>query len=489
MPDDSQNIEPKQLGRMVARMRLREGVVEVSERAELAPMGAATPELMRQQWGIGIAGVPGKKHVFLKSRQLYKTNDWVGSYVDNMILFCNDGFRINGIDPAAPPQQWGQQGDAPALNPEMLTMRDWIKDSRFNFAKLARDIFLERILCDNAVMFWTRPDPAILPTITVLDCDDVELCNAFGQEYLKLNHKPVALTQEERQLLGPRYADALTGKQLTIQNGENEEFFRYITAEKNGCGLRLARLYQIFQDLSLRDMLKMGDWNAGWLLKNIIRLVRRGHDIKQGALAGQDIHFLKAKEARKIKRGLAMNVGSFDMVTNFDLNITYSYMDAAYLDTKKYEGTRTRLANWAGPIARVMEGSQVTPDNIKMFEVQCCALRAEVALALNSMLNSPDFLGDSKPPQPIQVTWSPNTFINVKLLMEKVRLAQASGISSTQTGREDLGYNHEKESGRLKDEHANPQGITPAFEQKQGMAGNANPGGRPSKDKLPPPTA
>lgn len=470
MAEDSTAIQPKQLGRMVARMRLREGVVEVSQRAELMPIGLSSPEAMRQQWGIGLEGVPQKKGIFLKSRQLYKTNDWVGSFVDTMILFCNDGFAINGVGADATAADGSEQ------------MRTWMRECGFDFAKLARDIFLERVLCDNAVLFWTRPDPTVLPSITVLDCEDVELCNAFGKNYLKITHKVVPLTQEEKNILGQRYAEALGGKPILVQNGELDEYFRYLTAEKNGGGLRLARLYQIFQDLSLRDMLKMGDWNAGWLLKNIIRLVRRGHDIKNGALAGQDIHFLKTKEAKKIKKGLATNVGAFDMVTNFDLTISYSYMDAKYLDTAKYEGVKARLASWAGPVAKIMEGKQVADaDAMKMFEVQCCALRAEVGLLLNRLFNSGEFLGEVKPPAPIQVTWSANTFVNFKFLLEKVRLAQAGGASSTQTAREDLGYDHERESARLKKEHEDPESVTPAFEQKQGMAGNSNKGGRPGK--------
>lgn len=475
-------IQPRQLGNMVRRMRLREASVEISEKSEIMPVGAASPELMRQQWGIGMAGLPAKKVVFEKCRQLYKGNDWVGSFVDLMVMFCNDGFAINGTEVA--PQAEGEEKPLTQYA-ESNPMREWMIASNYDFAKLARDIFLERILCDNAVLFWRQPDPTVLPMVTVLDCEDVELCNSFGRVYLKLNHKTVQLTTEEKNMLGDRYAAALSGKQLLIVNGEEGEYFRFLTAEKNGSGLRIPSLFQVFQDLSLRELLKMGDWNAGWLLKNIIRLVRRGHDIKQGPLAGQDIHFLKNKEAKKIRAGLATNVGSFDMVTNFDLSIAYSYMDAKYLDPAKYEGVKARLAAWAGPIARLMEARQIDPDSMKMFEVQCCALRAEVGLLLNRLFNSPEFLGAVRPPAAIQVTWSPNTFVNLKFLMERVRLSQANGVSSTRTAREDLGYDHAKESARLAEEHAHPKTITPAFEQKQGMAGK---NGRPAKDDPAPTT-
>lgn len=467
-------IEPKQLGRMLARMRVREGAMEISALAEgISPTGNLTAENFRQIWGIGHLGLPEAKRAFARCRELYAGNDFVGWFADTMVTACNDGCRVNTDGP---------DGE------ESAEMVAWLEAHDFDFAKLAHDLFLERVLCSNAVIFWRQDQAQSLPDVAVLDSEACEVLNAFGAKMLKVTMKARQLTAAEREELGERYAAALSGKELVVKNGEFGEYYRFITGQKNGAGLRLPRLYQIFQDLSLRDLLRTGDWNAAWLLKNIIRLVRRGHEIKVGPLAGQDIHFLKAKEARKIRTGLATNAGSFDMVTNFDVTVSYSHLDPKYLATAKYEGVKSRLHQWLGPLGQMLDQGQIEGDTMKAWEVQCRELRGEVGRMLNRMLNHPDFLGGEKPPLPIQVTWSENTFLSFKLIMERVRLAQAAGISSTRTGREDLSYDHARESARLKAEHADPASITPAFEQKQGMGGaNAGArGGRPAKNDVPP---
>lgn len=452
---------------MMAQMRLREGVVEISARAEgISPTGTLTADNFRNLWGIGQMGLPDQKRAFARCRELYSSNDFVGWFVDTTVMACNDGFAVS-VE-----KQDGTEDES---------MAEWLRQTDFDFAKLAQDIFMERVLCSNAVIFWRQSGGEELPDVAVLDSENCDLLNAFGVRMLKVSMKARTLTAEDRQALGERYTAAFSGKQLTVVNGEQGEYYRFITSQKNGAGLRHPKLFQVFQDLSLRDLLRTGDWNAAWMIKNIIRLVRRGHEIKGGPLQGQDIHFLKAKEAKKIKAGLATNVGTFDMVTNFDLTVSYSHLDPKYLATAKYDGVKERLHQWLGPLGQMLDQGQIEGDSMKAWEVQCNALRGEVGRLLNRMLNHADFLGAQKPPMPIQVTWSANTFLSFKLIIERVRLAQAAGISSTKTAREDLGYRHQRESARIKAEHADVLGVTPPFEQKQGMGGK-NAGGRPAKD-------
>ena len=474
-------IERRQLARLVQGMRQRDGIIEMGAQAA-APDSGGTAENYRSLWGLGGMAAPATRTVAARCRQLYGANDLVGWYVDTLVAACNDGFRV-GIENAD-----GSE------NPEM---RKWLEEgqgSQFDFAALARDVFLERILCSNAALFWRQPDIGKLPSVTVLNTEDCEWLNSFGVSMLTVSMAARTLTRAQQDALGPRYAGAYEGRPLEVVNGEHGEYFRVITGQKNGAGFRLPRLYQIFLDLSIRDLLRNGDWNAAWMLQNIIRLVRRGHEIKAGPLQGQDIHFLKGKEAKKIKAGLAVNKGTFDMVTNFDLTVTYSHLDPKYLSTDKYQGVTERLNQWFGPLGRMLEQrGAADPDTVKALEVQCMDLRGEVSRLFARMLNHQDFLSGIKPPLPIQVTWSGNTFTSLKLIMERVRLAQSAGISSTRTAREDLGYDHARESARLQAKHKDPQAVTPAFEQKQGMAGNgknaAGAGGRPAAaDPSPTPT-
>lgn len=497
MPDPSSNtstlpgsgamvLDQRTLMATVREMRKREMPIEMAESMSLGggfnPMSGITPETMRQQWGIGLMGMPAQQGVYLRCRELYTTNDFVGAYVDNRVDLCNDGFRINGIDPNEPfaADQQEEKDD-----PEKTAMRQWIADSGYDFHKLSRDIFLELNLNNNSVLFWNVIDEGKLPKVTVLNCEDVVLRNAWGREWIVVTMKPVQMTQEERERLGPRYADAMAGKPLTVINGEQDEYFRYVTGAKNGTGLRMASLYQIFMDLGIRDNLKMGDWNGAWQMRTIIRHIKRGHEIKQGPLAGQDIHFLKDKAAKKIKKGLSQNVGVFDMVTNFDVSIAYSHLDPDFFDQAKSAGTDARLGNWVGPMLDLMAGEQLTPDAIKLIAVRIDAVRASVRLLLNRLLNDAEFYQGDKPPAPIQVTWSGDTFINDKLALERIRLAQASGISSTTTAREKMNYDPAVESKRLKKEHGDKLSVTPAFEKSQGQGGKNPQGGRPNANELP----
>ena len=91
------------------------------------------------------------------------------------------------------------------------------------------------------------------------------------------------------------------------------------------------------------------------------------------------------------------------------------------------------------------------------------------------------FMGKEKFKGRLKVEFNPDTFTSIKTLLDKVRLAGGNGWASPQTARGQLGYDNEKESGRMKEAGGDAKSFTPPFEAKQGgiAAAGGDKGGRP----------
>jgi hypothetical protein len=438
--------------------------------AAILPANLQLDKVYRDSW-MGRKG-PEK---YKQARELAESDTFLSAILYLKELFFNDRFTFAGL--AMPFAMLPR-----IAKPDGLAK--WLLDTKYDFGRVVNDVWQEWLRCDNVVVFWNKPSGKdMLPTLTVLDCEICEYSNAFGIETLKLKFPKVTLDAKAKadllqKGLDQRYIDAITsGKPMQV-DPEKDERFRVLTRAKLGKGLASPRIGGVLQSLSTMELLGLGDWAAAWMMKKVTRLVTKGHEIRNGPLAGRPTHFIKKKEADAIAANLQGKDGAHDTVANFDIKMTFPSLDPKYFDAQKMEGTLRRIEAWAGPIMLMLREGQVSPYALEMFGAEGRKQRELVGGFLQDIFNSEDFIGEHEaPPQPLVCRWNRNSFTSSKILLQMIQLGYNNGIMSPQTSREDLDLNDEEESARQEAAGKNRQGYTPPFEAKQGIVGK---GGRPS---------
>ena len=412
-------------------------------------------------WGLVAGQRPTAQKVFEKCRQEREGGGFVNMLLFFKQLVFTDGMRFTFGDEPTPAQE------------------KWLARNESFLFGMAEDFINEWLLCDNAAILWKSSDG--LPEVMVPDCEKLIYSSVLGVESLKMKLPKMALTPKQKTELGERYSKAIESGNSIEWGDETVEHFTMRTRGKMGAGLHMPRLYSIFQELSAMELLRKGDWNAAWRAKDVIRQYKRGHEIKQGPLAGQPIHFLKTKQADKIRKEIRNKEGVFDLVTNFDSVIEFAFLDPKIFDDIRTKGLMRRIREWAGPLSLLICEANSMPSSEWMPLLQSEGLheRGIYKRTLDGVLNDPTFFrGSNKIKGRLSVEFNPNTFTSHKLLLEKVRLAGGNGWASPQTAREDLGYDNAVESKRMKSAAQNKEYYTPPFEAKQGMVSNSI-GGRP----------
>lgn len=354
--------------------------------------------------------------------------------------------------------------------------------------QLSEDAWSEWLACDAAVAFWWKPSAGEgFPSVTILDCEDVKYTNVLGIEKLEVTPKKTKLDDRTKEQLGERWAKAISeGTALTLDR-EKGECWRVLKRGKSSSGLGVPRMKSILELLSQRELLKLSDWAGAWLSKDVIRQIRKGHEITAGPNAGQPSYFLTKKQLDRIKDQSKNKGGAYTVITNFDLLYAYVYLDPKFFDPEKYKGVREMLTAWAGSVELMRQAGQISPYLVKMFEQEGASERELIASFIEGIIHDPDFVGDGKAkvPEGLRVGWNPHAFKNQAEICEWVR-AGANGAVSPQSQREALGVEDEAESALMQEAHQRRMDFTPPFEPRQGLL-EENRGGRPADPKNPPP--
>ena len=388
---------------------------------------------------------------FEKARKIHETNSYVRDTLHLKEVFFNKGFAVSGIEAV---------------------------EAGYDCGQLARDVWGEFLLCDNVVAFWReREEGEPLPLVTIFDCEQVEYSDAFGMNRVKFIPKAAKLDAKTRKALGPRYAEAIEkGKPLELSRQQGE-CWRVLKVGKRGKGLVSPGIYSVFEKLSALELLEIGDWAGAWTMKNVIRQIKKGHEIKTGNLAGQPLHFITKKISDAIKSELRTKTGAHDAVTNFDIDILYKFLDPRFFDAKKYDGILGRLKAWAGAAGQLLD-AQLSPFVCEVLDAEMKAARGMVGPFLEGVLNDPGFLGAARGAA-LKVVWDEHAAMPWKIRLELIRLGYTNGLLSPQSAREMFGFDDAKESGRLLEAHQHPKQYWPPFEAKQGFLNNKPQGGRP----------
>jgi len=414
-------------------------------------------------WSLVAGEQPTTQKVFEKCRQERQRGGFVNMLLHFKQLVFTDGMRFAFGNEPTPAQE------------------KWLARNESFLFEVAEDFINEWLLCDNAAILWKSSDG--LPEVMIPDCEKLTYSTVLGVESLKMKLPKMILTSKQKSELGDRYTKAVESGASIEWGDETVEHFVVRTRGKMGAGLHMPRLYSIFQELSAMELLRKGDWNAAWRAKDVIRQYKRGHEIKQGPLAGQPIHFLKTKQAEKIRKEMRNKEGVFDLVTNFDSFVEFAFLDPKVFDDVRTKGLMRRVREWAGPLALLLceANSTPSPEWMSLLQTEGLHERGIYKRTLDGVLNDPSFFrGSDKIKGRLSVEFNPNTFISLKLLLEKVRLAGGNAWASPQTAREELGYDNRVESTRMKAAGQNRESFTPPFEAKQGLVNDPQ-GGRPEE--------
>lgn len=352
--------------------------------------------------------------------------------------------------------------------------------------QLSDDAWNEWLICEAAVAYWQKPEDGGFPKVSILDCENVEYSYVLGAEQIKVTPNQIKLSKSQRNELGARFADAIEkGKPITLDRKKGECWQVLKRGKRGSSGLGAPSLKAVMDLISQRELLKIADWAGSWTHKDVIRHIKKGHEITQGSLAGQPVYFLNTPQKNRIIAQNKNKGGAYTVITNFDLNYEFVFFDPAFFDAKKYEGVMSHLNKWAGALGKIHDGGMVSPYLMKMFEQEGMRSRERVARFIEAIVSDEDFAPAMDIPPNLKVGWNPHAFKSVQEILDWVKTA-AAGLASPQTMRGALALDDAVESRRMKKAHADKESYTPVYEQSQGMLTNDGGDGRPKKGEAPP---
>lgn len=401
-------------------------------------------------------------NVMRKCRQLVdeRQNDFCDFFVRIKRQFFNAGFEIY------------------TSTKKEKTKKFQEKAASYPFAALARDVWNEWLTCSNVVAFWRTADkvPAEqlidgLPLVTILNCEDVDYRNEFGVERVKIKLTPRKLSAKENKELGPRYAKALEeGGWLELDREEGENW-RVLTTAKLGNGFGMPRFKAVFDDLSARELLKIGDWNGAWARKKLMRQMKKGHEIKDGPLAGMPEHFYTAKFGKALFKALQGQTGFIEMLTNFDMIFEYVFLNPDFFDPKIYKSIEERLYRWGGAAFLMLREGNPNPNLTKVFQAEGLSEREIIGPFIEGILNDPTFIGKTpRGMETLRVRWDEWIFFNQAELRQMITFGLQNGILPPQLAQRALRIDTEEHLELMQEAIDKRELWTPAFEAKQGMA-------------------
>ncbi len=396
------------------------------------------------------------------SRLLSSFHWFVSGVVDTRFKAITMGFRFRDSV-----QKWV---DEEAGDEKLL--------SKYPFKKVADDVVREFLINDVCVAFWKKGET--LPAITILNSEVLEVGWDDGKPTLKLKYAAQRnLGDDAKADLGERLHKALKdGSELIIKDDDAEYGFAVMDPRgKSGEPLSRPSVSGILDDLAYLALIDFGNWNGAWKRKDILRIWHKGYEIKNGALAGQNLYAMTRKQRNAILDAAAKISGAADVALNFDIEVENHFLPDEFFGDKAEKGALRRLGNWGGWAAIVVmdsvsrsEGFHKVLDGMKRDDV--LYVRSEVKSFLESIWNSEDFLGEwygQEATPKLSPVWTMASVFSGEQINTLGRSLVENGIISPQSYRELAGFDNEEEVERLKAASADEEGYRPVFESRQGL--------------------
>lgn len=354
---------------------------------------------------------------------------------------------------------------------------------QYAFSPLVSDILHEVLITTNVVCMWRKGQK--LPTVTVLDAEQVEYKAAGGLERIKVTYgqdqemaKDRAKENEYRQLLGDKMYDAMTkGRPLEVIKGMDEEWdFEVLIGGKRRGVFCIPEMVPILDCVDYVELMGMGDWNLAWARKDVIRGVKKGYPVTFGQGAGVNSVDITDPEIKALGEGFGEKVnGNAVVPMNHDVNPFYLTVDGANFDPKTMESAWDRLLHYGGMEAVVLFGSfsqqnGAAPSLMRNHRTKAFKVRQDVEGLLRRIFAAAEFAS---------LDWGggdvvPSFFWGVKSLYSMDELlalskGTADGLASPQTRRAWLGLNDKIEGDRLEVAHESRPRYVPPFEPGQAL--------------------
>lgn len=368
-------------------------------------------------------------------------------------------------------------------------------DPNETWRDVLKEIAGHYLLTHNAVVNWWVDQSDALARPLALDPAEVGFRNPGGIGQVRLADWTKALgggqlARDSFQEIQSKHQGWLTlGSDLEDDLGLR---FLVFSGADLGAGYAVPSLYAAVIDCAIVETLRMGDFNASFVSRDIPRQIKKGHEIKYSDLAGQPLYFLKGADVTRFKETLKDKIGAWDWITNFDVSMEFPFLDPKFYDAHKYDAAWSRLIEWAGPLATALRAGAGEAGAIAMgaARTEGMALRDQLRRHFIRLLNHPDYRGGPVPPdQRVDVAFNPLTWHGNREAREWLSFGLVNGTLSPQTCTETMGFDPEEEQERIKAARADKDSFTPVFEAKQGIVAGtlaSQPSAEPAPNGRPP---
>lgn len=356
--------------------------------------------------------------------------------------------------------------------------------AQWPWERFISDLWSEFCQMENVVLLWKRNVPegenaSELPPINVLRCEQVKYQPALSFERILVKFdKDTKLPPEADEVLGAKVADAIrTGTEWDSAKDPAYDF-AVLTSGKRGHGFRPPALLSVVDDLEFLEMIKVGDFNASKMRKDIIRHTKRGYAITSGPAAGTNLQHLTAPQKKLILENYKQKVrGDSNVVTNFDVAIDYVLMDPGFFGDDVTKSVMRRLAAWGGFAAVMLRDGFSQVQGVSPYATQ--ALRAEAGRArglvralVEDVFSRRSFLGmhHDDAAGALIPAWSQHVLYSSEELIKLATFLHISGTAAPQWIREELfDLDSDEQSALMKLAHKDRKGVSPPWESRQNL--------------------
>jgi hypothetical protein len=354
---------------------------------------------------------------------------------------------------------------------------------QYAFAELVEDIMWELLVSTNVVCLW-RKGPK-LPVISVLDAETVDYKSVGGREQITIQYSQDAAMAadkaneaEYRRILGDKVYDAMCkGKTAKIIKGADEEWnFETLIGGKRRGVFCIPEMVSILDTIDYVELMGIGDWNLAWARKDVIRLVKKGYPVTQGAGSGVNSVNITDPQIKELGEGFGTKIsGNATVPANHDVNPSYLTVPSDNFKPDQVETAVDKLLLYGGIEAVVLFGSfsqqnGAAPSLMRNARTTAFTVRGQVERLLRRIFKADEFttLQWGGKDGAMNFFWGVKSLYSMDELLALVK-GTADGTASPQTRRAWLGLDSEMESARIKEAHQDREGYMPPFEPGQAL--------------------
>lgn len=351
---------------------------------------------------------------------------------------------------------------------------------QYDFRSLVHDIVHENLITSNVVCLWRKGEK--LPTITVLDAEAVDYRAVGGAERITVQYaKDEVLARDKEneadyiRILGERVFKAYKqGGSVTFIKGADEEWdFEVMVEGKRRGVFGLPPLVPVMDTLDFLELMGIADWNLAWFRKDVIRVLRKGYKVTNGAGAGINSIDITSDDVAKLGDGFSKLIGNANVPMNHDVEASYLTVGPENFKPEQVESAIDRLMLFGGIEAVVLLSSfsqqnGAAPSLMRNARTTAFALRERVELLLQRIFAADEFKDLDWGGGEMRFRWSVKSLYSIEEVLLKVK-GTNDGTASMQTRREWMDLDNDVEVDRLKASHADREGYAPPFEAGQAL--------------------